>query len=213
MHIKSLQLFTADITSALRDFYVEVLGLKMIQATADKLTLQAGMTQLEFQRRAEEAYYHFAFNIPENQFAEGKAWLQARVSLISDSAGADEFSFRAWNAHSVYFRDPANNILELIARHDLPNASDQPFSGESLLSISEIGLAFEDVRATAANMHETFGLDYFRGKGGDDFQAMGDDNGLFILVKPGRIWFPESGVPAYPYPMTVTTDTFEFVKA
>ena len=49
-------------------------------------------------------------------------------------------------AHSIY--DADKNIVELIARHNQPTASQSPFSGKSLVSISEIGLVTQDVMET-----------------------------------------------------------------
>jgi hypothetical protein len=57
---------------------------------------------------------------------------------------SDIADFVNWRAKSVYFFDPAGNIIELIARFDLNNASSEKFSSEQFLSLSEIGLVFPD---------------------------------------------------------------------
>jgi hypothetical protein len=71
--------------------------------------------------------YHFAFNIPENQIRSAKEWLMPRTVLLKDEQGNDYFQHSGWNSEAVYFKDPAGNILEFIARHDLSNAVDGDF--------------------------------------------------------------------------------------
>jgi hypothetical protein len=44
----------------------------------------------------------------------------------------------------------------------------------------------------------------YDGAGSDTFTAVGDEDGLFIVVKRGRIWYPETGVAADVYPVAVT---------
>src|SRR5438552_5474144 len=134
--ISELNLLRDDL-SAQRRFYVDVLHLPGVMS-GDTLSLQAGSSKLTFRQTSggPSGVYHFAFNIPENRFEEAKAWTSRRVPLIRSGAGEDSFHFETWNAHSFYFRDPANNILEFIARHNLENGSDRPFDEQSLLCIS-----------------------------------------------------------------------------
>ena len=54
------------------------------------------------------------------------------------ASGSSDFS--AWNADALYFLDPAGNVVELIARHSLPNASDAPFGPDAFLEVSEVGM-------------------------------------------------------------------------
>jgi catechol-2,3-dioxygenase len=202
MNIDALDLFAAGLP-AQRDFYAGVLGLPAVEATPGILSLRAGSSRLTF-RQAPDGWsgvYHFAFNIPENQFREAKSWLSGRVALIKDATGADEFRFESWNAHSVYFYDPAGNILELIARHNLENSSNKPFGDESLLAVSEIGLATEDVPGTVRLLQKELGAGIYDGAGSDMFTAVGDEHGLVIVVKRSRAWFPDTGKPAELVPL------------
>lgn len=43
----------------------------------------------------------------------------------------------------------------------------------------------------------------YDGAGSDTFTALGDEHGLFIIVKRGRIWFPDTGIPAELVPLKV----------
>src|SRR5690348_15126754 len=141
MHITELLLQTAN-PGALRDFYTRVLGLSQLAEARDVLALQAGRSRLSFQQADAEwhGYYHFAFDVPENQFSAAKAWLTARVPLISDRDGLDQFHSDEWNSDSIYFSDPAGNIVEFIARHNQANGLDGTFDAASLIAVTEIGL-------------------------------------------------------------------------
>ena len=210
MRIDRLELLTTDLAAQKR-FYTDELPLPVVASSGVDLSLQAGRSQLTFRRAPEgwAGFYHFAFNIPEDQFLEAKRWLSGRVTLIKDIKGDDEFASTEWNAHSVYFFDPAGNILEFIARHDLAEHRDSPFSAESILSISEIGIVAEDVPAVVEHLGSQIGISPYRGPGSETFTAVGEMHGLFIVVKRGRIWFPDTGKGAVPAPVLVdvTTDT------
>lgn len=200
MKIGKLDLQTSDL-AAQRHFYMEVLQLPTI-ASHEALFAQVGSSQLTFRASQDgrEHAYHFAFNIPENRFDRAKEWIAQRLPLITSSTGEDSFHFDNWNAHACYFRDPAGNILEFIARHDLTNASDLPFDERSILYISEIGVATDDVKNTV-DLLQGMGIPIYDGEGSDTFTAVGDEHGLIIVVKRGRVWFPDTGTPAGIHPL------------
>lgn len=202
MHIHELHLHTHTIAAQQR-FYADTLGLPMRAASSGELALDAGTTVLHFAPAApgEQPRYHIAFNVPPQQFAEAKAWLSARVPLLADRSGADEFPFDNWDAHALYFYDPAGNILELIARSDLPSESSEPFSASSLLCVSEIGLVTDDVPATTRMLQEQPGITVYRDSVSDMFTALGDAHGLFIIVQRGREWFPDTSQAAVLAPL------------
>lgn len=210
MHIQEVVLLSGDLASQL-DFYSGTLGLPCSMDEAGRLRVEAGGSWLVFEQAPEGwgGYYHFAFNIPENMFSEAKAWLSGRVPLLKDNTGRDEFDFQNWNAHACYFYDPAGNILEFIARHDLPNAWDHPFNAGGILSISEIGLPSDDVPALSRTLQDVVGVQAYKGSESAEFTATGDGDGLFILPKNGRIWLPDTGKPAAPYPLSVAVTVEE----
>ncbi len=202
MKFSEIQILTHTL-EAQRAFYTQTLGLPDATTTPDTFTAQAGATRLTFAQAPAnwKGVYHFAFNIPENQLAEAKVWLRQRTPLISSHAGEDEYNFESWNAHAMYFFDPAGNVVELIARHNLPNASPRPFGSHSLLNVSEISVTAAAVPDTARAIQATLGVEVYDGPSAT-FAALGDEHGLFIVVKEGREWFPDTGVWAGFYPMT-----------
>src|SRR6476661_2338713 len=109
MRITELSLDTQNLQEQL-DFYTNILGLPLKEKTPGTFTVQAGTTRLTFRETTKATLYHFAFTIPSNKLASGKAWLTDRVSLLTLN-GQDEFGGESWNSGSLYFRDPANHIL------------------------------------------------------------------------------------------------------
>ena len=204
MNIQALRLKMADLVQA-KAFYHEVLKLPVTRETADELVLQAGRTQLVFEREAGwQGKYHFAFEVPENKVHEAAEWLGSRVKFATLHDTTVFTSSEGWNANMVYFYDPAGNILEFIGRHRQPNTSEKPFSEQDILYLSEIGLGTSDVKATVDWLNDTLGLAAYDGAGSDSFSAVGDEQGLLIVVKDGRNWYPETGIPAGLYPISIT---------
>ncbi len=198
--ITELQLKTDQI-EAQRTFYVERLGFPLIEANDKAFRLQAGATCLTFEE-GDAACYHFAFNIPHNRFAEAKAWLKQRVELLSWDHD-DQIHWKAWNAHAVYFYDPAGNVVEFIARHNLPYES-VDFDARRIMEVSEIGLAAPDVSKFSTHLQDVMDLPVWDAGDGQSFTALGDEHGLFILAKEGRSWFPTSDSPAFMVPVELT---------
>jgi catechol 2,3-dioxygenase-like lactoylglutathione lyase family enzyme len=206
LNISYLELSAKDLP-AQRDFYANILELP-VNLDSSTLEVKAGETNLLFTQAPTEfdGAYHFAFNIPENQFDAAKKWISERIPLLRDETGKDEFHSENWNSDSVYFKDAAGNVLEFIARHNLKNAVDADFNGRQILNVSEIGLPSENVIELANELCTTLNLPVFQQQPNETFTPVGDDNGLFILPIKDRIWIPNSGVPAKLLPVKVTGD-------
>lgn len=206
MNITYLELPAIDLI-AQRDFYSQILALP-VHLSAEKLEVQAGETELVFTRADPDfdGAYHFAFNIPENQFRAAKAWISERIRLLDDENGQDEFTSESWNSQSAYFKDAAGNVLEFIARHNLQNRVEVEFDGAQILNVSEIGLPSEDVIRWAKELCARLGVSVFAQEPNETFTPVGDDNGLLILPIKNRMWIPNSGVPAKLLPVKVKVD-------
>jgi len=204
MNITRLELLAADL-HAQRDFYANILELP-VKLVPSGLEVKAGKTDLLFTRAGAnfDGAYHFAFNIPENQFHAAKAWISERSPLLRDESGKDEFNSESWNSDSVYFKDPAGNVLEFIARHNLKNPVGKDFDSKQILNVSEIGLPSENVIDLASEICKSLNLSVFKQQPNETFTPVGDDHGLFIFPIKDRIWIPNSGVPAKLLPVKVT---------
>lgn len=202
MKIKKVVFHTSQLNE-LEKFYREVLKLNCKYSDSGfKILLPK--TEIEFIDSDGNAFYHFAFNIPENKIEEAALWLKERVQLISFE-GNVIIDFKNWDAHSVYFVDPAGNIVELIARHRLDNTSKEPINGNGLLSVSEVGFPVDVAKSFYNEVNRVFNIPLFD-SATDNFTACGDDDGLFIIVKNKRRWFPEQG-KAEKFPITVNIDS------
>jgi catechol-2,3-dioxygenase len=194
--ITSLTLLTAAPLAKMKEFYRDSLGLRVLAERAGRLTIGAGETALTFESAdagAGQPFYHFAFNIPENKIRAARDWQRERTPLLPiparlrDRAYPDDVvDYRHWDAHSVFFFDPAGNVVEYIARHTLKNDAPGAFSSKDILYASEIGLVVDDVPAAAAKLQEFAGLDQYR-DGSAQFMAIGDERGLLLAMKRGRV--------------------------
>jgi catechol-2,3-dioxygenase len=197
-------------TSMLKDliaFYKGVMNLYTDVKNEEEIMIRIGSTELVFKQvSAADPFYHIAINIPANKIEEAKNWLLARVDLIwIDDYKSDIADFVNWHAKSVYFFDPAGNIVELIARFDLANATEEPFSAAQFLSISEVGLVIKanGFDESVTNLLEQYQLSYFAKQPPlPHFRAIGDDEGLFIVVPENRNWFPTEKVSGI-FPMEI----------
>ena len=191
MNILEIQLLSNDITQT-KKFYHEILGMEIIHADDLSVKFSAGLSTLLFKKTdIENPFYHFAFTIPANKFEEAYAWVSERVQLLPVTSGDTIADFKNWNAKAFYFYDNNQNIVEFIARFDLDNNSDKPFDGSSIYSISEIGIVTDNARKYSEKLIKQYDLNFFsKQPPQDDFAAIGDDNGLFIVVNNKRNWYP-----------------------
>lgn len=182
--------FQSSQTGELQAFYANQLGLPCEKTSSGfQISLARGGV-VEFVQSSHPWYYHFAFNIPENKIQEALEFVRRFAEPIRETeTGSEIVDFLSWNAHSIYFFDPAGNIVELIARHDLKNTSSSPFSGGDLWEISEIGFPCSDVGKAFSVLHDTIGAQRYSGNF-ETFCAAGDEHGLFILTERDRNWFP-----------------------
>jgi hypothetical protein len=192
--IVSLDLVTAAPLPKLKEFYHALLGLHLLEDTPDRLSIAAGETRLTFTKAERgKPFYHFAFNIPENKILSAHDWQKERTPLLPIPADLRDpalpdgvVNYAHWNAHSVFFFDPAGNVVEHIARHDLKNGSKGAFGSKDILYASEIAFVTDDVAATATALKGAAGIEQYRGAS-DQFAALGDEHGLLLVMKRGRV--------------------------
>lgn len=206
MKIKEVELLSADL-EATEKFYVKRLGFKTELKTAEQLKLKAGSSLLVFKKTdIKKPVYHFAFEIPNNLVEECVSWAEGKVDLIKFANDAVIADFASWNAASVYFYDNNGNIAEFIARLDNKTESNETFDASCILNISEIGLVAQNVAALTKEIKIKTSLSVFsKQKPREDFSAMGDNNGLFILVLENRRWFATQ-IRARRFPVKVKID-------
>ena len=118
----------------------------------------------------------------------------------------DVFDAEAWDARAVYFHDPAGNIVELIAHHQLDrNGRTGDFAAAELVGFSELGIVGDPPELLRGL--ETVGLQLWDGTieepGGLAF--VGEQARTLILSPIGRGWMP-LGRPAEPHPVELVLE-------
>jgi len=192
-------------------FYKNLLELQVTDDSDDHFTIHAGLSKLIFEKTEEllsDPVYHFAFNIPSNQIHEAHDWLRERTELLwHEDYKSYIADFSNWKAHSAYFFDPAGNIAEFIARTDLNDIVNEPFSSNHIRNVSEIGLVFPELtfRQSIEKLLKDYRMNFFSKQPPlEKFCAIGDDEGLFVVVPENRSWYPCKDKPAGRFPMKVS---------
>lgn len=166
--------------------------------------MRAGATRFEFTKVGAEVgkpLNHFAFNVPENKIRSVLDWAAKRIEVIpawgdlADPKMPPEIvHFRHWNAHSVFFFDPALNLVELIARHELSNSASGAFNPSEIECISEIGLPTRKPAELAARLNKELGVAAYPRGTSPNF-AMGDANGLLLCLMEDQRWGDHTKTP------------------
>jgi hypothetical protein len=193
--ILGIRLLTSAPMDQMREFYKHKLEMEIVHYSSKEMTILGGKTPITFIRDEDAAdpWYHFAFNIPENKILKAREWHLERTPLIpapwndpTENYPDDVRHFHHWNSHSLFFWDPAGNLLEYIARHDMNNAAEGDFTREDILYASEIAYVVDDQPAEARLLNKHLDLDPYP-KSTDFWWAMGDESGLVLCI-PKRLW-------------------------
>ncbi|MBT1597781.1 hypothetical protein [Curtobacterium flaccumfaciens] len=186
MDIRQVQLATRSLDDTAR-FY-ERLGCP-VEIVDAAVRVVVGSSLLVFRELPEmSGALHLAITIPTGTFDAAKDWI-AGLTTVLGTDDQDEFEGPPnWNSRSVYFEGPDEQLLELIERRDLPaDASENTVV--PLVSISEVGVPVPDVLGAVDALRRA-GLEPYANPPGESFAAVGDVDGLVILVSPDRRWFP-----------------------
>jgi hypothetical protein len=84
---------------------------------------------------------------------------------------------------------------------------EEPFSANHVRNVSEIGLVFHEqgFKVSVEKMLRDHQLAYFAKQPPlESFCAVGDDEGLFIIVPDNRSWYPCKDKPSGLFPMQIT---------
>ena len=191
MKILEIEIQTDNIKET-ETFYSEILGMQLVNKNQNSISFKAGQSKLTFIKSDNiNPKYHFAFNIPNNKLEEAILWAKSRLRLIENDENGIIANFESWNANAIYFYDNNNNIVEFIARFDLENSTEKPFDISVIESISEIGIVTDKPLDLAETLIESYNLVYFnKSTKSEKFAALGNDNGLFIIVETNRKWYP-----------------------
>lgn len=183
---KKVTLFTNKLDEV-KGFYEYQLGFRIVEEDESSFMLAIGESQLIFRESDRPAFYHFAFNIPGNQFTLAKGWASSRVEL-NRQEGMDEIYYANFDADAFYFEDPAGNIVEFLGRRNTDRMGN--FTVDSLLNISEVSITTPHV-AEVGKQIEDMEIPVRGNKGIDpgSLNFLGQGEAFILLVAPKRTWY------------------------
>lgn len=193
--IREIHLQTVTEISKMIQFYSGQLGFEILFKEEHKCSFKTGNSILTFSRIENSAkpHYHFAFNLSEQKISLAENWLKSKkVEIIAPPTSltqVPEFSkdvvyFAHWDAHAIFFYDPAGNVVELIARHTLRDDRKGDFSLEDIHFISEIALVTDRVPELSNEITTALHLKTYSGQS-NTFAAIGNEAGLILCFQLG----------------------------
>jgi len=190
MHIHHVTIGTRDL-DATETMYRDTFGFPTTR-DGESVVVRMGATTVAF--RAEPTLsgtHHLAWTIPTGTFDAAVAWASERVPLLLGNGGASVFEAPpTWDARSVYVDGPDGQLLELIERRALPaSPRGAGFTADDIVRVSEVGVAVPDV-VTAVDACAAAGVASYGSAPDPGFSAVGDVDGLLVLVPAERRWFP-----------------------
>lgn len=204
MKIQKLRLYASQLPS-LYKFYQQTLGFKEVLLTNNVLHIQAGKTELIFEKHPTGFIYHFAFLIPHEGIASAIDYLKERGIDVLLYKGEEVIDFGTGKA--IYFHDPAGNIVEFIDRPDLQFLKEGKFSMDHILRVNEIGMPVDDPLSVSHELRNAYKIEIIQPEIlGDNFCWIGDYEGVFIVVKRERHWLPTT------IPSVINDFELEFVE-
>lgn len=198
-------LFYTNKLKQLRRFYVNVLELPITESSDNMFTVKIGISEISFKHSDQPAFYHFAINIPGNQFTLIKLWLKDRLTLNREG-GIDQVYFPTFDADSMYFEDPAGNIIEYIGRRKRDVFGN--VTKDSFLNVSEVSVTTPFVTDVGDDLQD-FGLPLRHGTevNPESLNFLGKDESFIVLVPPERKWyFSQRNSETYPLEITLTNE-------
>lgn len=204
MKIKELTLSTTDLLYT-EKFYAEVLNFKIQDKNSIKITFIVGESLLTFLlcETITKPTCHFAFLVPNHKIEETKIWISNKIKILETGNKENIVTFENWKAQSFYFYDNNRNLLECIAREDFSDDHFIPSTAPYVININEVGIATDLPLFLSEILIQKTKINYFaKGPVRDDFAALGNEEGLFVISKDDRNWFPTNNL-AEKYFLTV----------
>jgi len=203
MRLKEIHLLTDDLERTFL-FYQQFLHGEGFSSDQSYVSVMMGETKLVFTASTHmKPYYHFAFDIPINRLEKTMEWLSVRVPILPVPGSGFIADFVSWNARSFYFYDNNHNIVELICRYDTDHRAAEQQPDPCILYASEFGIVTSDVSRFSDLLMECYNLEIFsKQPRQENFTAIGDDSGLFIIAGTERNWYPTDR-PSRSYPARI----------
>lgn len=194
-------LFYSNKIKVLRRFYKNVLELAISESNDDKFTVKIGDSKVTFKHSEQPSFYHFAINIPGNQFSIMKSWMKDRLTL-SREGGIDQFYSQSFDADSMYFEDPAGNIIKLIGRRNRDLFGN--LTSDAFLNVSEVNIITPFVEEVGDKLQD-FGIPLHYGVEVDpeSINYLGQGDTYIALESPVTKQIFSNRKPTETYPLEI----------
>jgi catechol-2,3-dioxygenase len=191
MKITDLHILSSNLDQT-KEFYNGKLGFTIVSEERDKIGFNLNHSILYFHKTGEEVpLYHIAFKAPSHSIPAAIQWLKGKAEQIPLKENMYLADFKNWNAEATYFFDPNGNIMELIDRQTGPGKFESDFTASTIAGICEVGIVTDNVSEASEQLIHRFGLEVYKKQPPSaHFAAVGDDEGLFIVVSKNRNWYP-----------------------
>ena len=232
--IVNVEMRTNNYANNLR-FWRDVMGFPTDSVAPNSFRVDIGLNSITFINNSGAIdtsstitpKYQFTISIPSNQIENCYNWLidadstnpskiRERAKFWTDAeTGSVIYRRNQYNSQSIYIKDAGNNIVEILARHDLNNTAEGEFNRGMFLGITEVGVVSRDLRKAAEELKAAYGVEEVVGSS-NSYKPLGGPTGLLKLNIEGKIWTPTENQIAVGYPMTITvrkdatTETIEF---
>lgn len=206
--LKKVILYTNEIKQ-LKRFYRNVLNFPINEMTETQFSVQIGKSVITFIEQKEKANYHFAINIPGNQFTIIKNWISNNYPLEINE-GLDEIYHVQFNADSFYIKDPSGNLIEFIGRRSRDFLG--TFTLEAFYNLSEISIVTTSLIEVGEELQDAGIPLYFNSKiDEDNVNYLGRDDS-FIVLTPESIKWEFANEPAIISPLTIFLTDNRIIK-
>lgn len=190
---------TTDRLTQMRDFYSQQLQLPLAEERDDTLAFQVGLTKLIFTVAEDGTHpaHAFGFAVPAARFDTVADALSRRMQLYAPERRASSDS-----RPTVYFTDPANNAVSLVALEDVVESADYP-NPLSLCAVGELSFVVDDVQDVRQMLESRFEFSAYPMSSGTRVAMRGVDTTLYLLPR-GETLLPDGGAPAEIFPIMMT---------
>ncbi|GGE33154.1 hypothetical protein GCM10011391_09750 [Pullulanibacillus camelliae] len=190
MRIRHIQLEAFHLDE-MKNFYINILFMELVQEREHSFMVQVGDSFITFRQGQEAPYYHFACLMDIRSFADIVSQVTKRGHTLHRGYTS------MWEAEQFYFKDPDGNIVEILGTEVDHSSPSSPW-----IKIVEIGMPLPNIEEIKKGLGP---LSNQYNEGSDTFQFYGDQEGVFVLTKLGRPWFP-TNKEATLHPITIDVD-------
>lgn len=181
----------------MKEFYTKQLEMELVSEDDSHFIVMVGATKLIFEKYDETPNYHICFRTNEEFYHYMMKKLPQNLFIPNEEG---EISMH-WKGKQAYFIDPDGNILEMLER-PFRHQGEAPFGW---YDIAEVGMPVENIGDFQKEL-SLFVKDDFA-KESNTFAFYGDEDGVFVLVRQGRHWYPtEIGATIHPIKVVVSGD-------